>query len=114
MENTTNLSLFQKFLKFLVIPTIVANLIKSLTMDEGGFSLKKIMAVYGLWKAAKYSDEIIASPNFTMQAGLILVGIWIVFIGICVGLYSWGDIAGGLAKVKGTASGDVKKEDEKV
>lgn len=98
---TTKPSLFQKFLKFLVLPTIIANLIKSLTMDDQGFSLKKLGFVYSTYKAGQYTDAIISKPTFTMSAGLYLVGFWLIYGGILVGIYSFGDISNGLSKIKG-------------
>lgn len=107
MEATEiKLSWFQKFLKFLVIPTIVANLIKALSMDEGGFSLKKLLTVYAVYVAASGTFKIIASPEFTATTGLWLIITWLSFAGILAGLYSVKDIGGAIA----TAKGDIKED----
>ena len=77
MENETKPTWFQKLLKFLVIPTIIANLIQSLTMDETGWSLKKILTVYSVYIAAQGTFKIIASPTFTATTGLWLIISWL-------------------------------------
>lgn len=98
--------LYKGILKFLWFPRIVANILQSLTMDETGFSLKKILAVFATFEGAKMSHEIIAKPNFTMSAGLTILAYWLIYGGILVGIYSFGDITNGIAKVKGSKSED--------
>lgn len=102
-------NLYKEILKLLWFPKIIANLFQSLTMDETGFSLKKILAVFATFEGAKMSHEIIAKPNFTMSAGLTILAYWLIYGGILVGIYSFGDITGGIAKIKGTK---VEKKEE--
>lgn len=103
--------LYTGILKLLWFPGVMANLLLSLTMDEKGFSLKKLGFVFATFEAAKMSHEMIAKPTFTMSAGLYLVGFWLIYGGILVGIYSFSDITGGIAKVKGTKA-DTKSETE--
>lgn len=100
MVEEIKLSLFQKFLKLLIIPTIVANLIKMLTMDESGWSLKKFLSIFATFEAAKMSHEVIAKDTFTMFAGMMIIGFWLIYGGILVGIYSFGDIANGIKSIK--------------
>lgn len=93
--------MYKGLLKLLWFPKIVANFLQSLTMDETGYSLKKILAVFATFEGAKMSHEIIAKPNFTMSAGLTILAYWLIYGGILVGIYSFGDITNGIAKVKG-------------
>jgi len=98
---------YKGLLKLLWFPKIVANILQALTMDETGYSLKKILAIFATFEGAKMSHEIIAKPNFTMSAGLTILAYWLVYGGILVGIYSFGDITDGVAKIKG---GDKPKD----
>ena len=98
---------YQGLLKLLWFPKIVANILQALTMDESGYSLKKILTVFSVLEGAKMSHEIIAKPNFTMSAGLTILAYWLIFAGILAGLYSFKDITDGVAKIKG---GDKPKD----
>lgn len=102
---------YKAVLKFLWVPTVLANLISALTMDEKGFSLKKLGFCFAIYEASKMSHEVIASPNFTMATGITIIGYWLIFAGILVGIYSFKDIVEGIAKVRGAgpgANGEVK------
>lgn len=107
LENT-----YKGLLKLLWFPTVVANLLQALTMDEKGYSLKKIGFVFATAEAAKMSHEIIAKPTFDMKTGLWIIAFWLIYGGILVGIYSFGDITDGLSKVKGTKT-EAKPEEEK-
>jgi hypothetical protein len=97
---------YKGLLKLLWFPKIIGNVLQALTMDETGYSLKKILAVFATFEGAKMSHEIIAKPNFTMSAGLTILAYWLVYGGILVGIYSFGDITNGIAKVKGSKPED--------
>ena len=103
-------NLYRGILKLLFFPSVIARLFESLTMDEKGFSLKKLGFCFATFEAAKMSHEMIAKPTFTMSAGLYLVGFWLIYGGILVGIYSFGDITDGLSKVKGTKAEDKPKD----
>lgn len=92
--------LYQGILKALWFPTVIANILRALTMDETGYSLKKILSVFATFEGAKMSHEIIAKPGFTMNAGLTIVLYWLIYGGILVGIYSVKDISEGISKVK--------------
>lgn len=94
--------LYKGILKLLFFPQVLANLFHALTMDENGYSLKKIGFVFATAQAAKMSHEIISKPTFDMHTGLWIIGFWLIYGGILVGIYSFGDITDGLSKVKGT------------
>jgi hypothetical protein len=94
--------LYKGILKLLWFPKIIGNFLQALTMDETGYSLKKILAIFATFEGAKMSHEIIAKPNFTMSAGLTILAYWLIYGGILVGIYSFGDITNGIAKVKGS------------
>jgi hypothetical protein len=79
------------------IPRQLANLLSALAMGEGGWSLKKILALYSTWVAADLSEKMIAPNNV-----LILVLFWLIYAGILVGIYSIKDITDAAAKIKGT------------
>ena len=106
-------NLYTGILKLLWFPTVVAKLLQSLTMDENGYSLKKLGFCFSTFEAAKMSHDMIAKPTFTMSAGLYLVGFWLIYGGILVGIYSFGDITNGLSKVKGTKAEEKPKEETK-
>ena len=98
--------LYKGILKLLFFPTVIANLFHALTMDENGYSLKKIGFVFATAEAAKMSHEIINKPQFDMGTGKWIIAFWLIYGGILVGIYSFGDITDGLSKVKGTKSED--------
>ena len=106
---TTKLTTFQKLLKFLILPTIVANLIKALTMDETGFSLKKLLAIYATVEAARLSFKFGDEKNV-----IWLLGFWLIYAGILIGIYSFKDIAGGVAQIKGTEVKETKTNESVV
>jgi hypothetical protein len=93
---------YNGLLNLLWFPRVIANLLRSLTMDEHGFSLKKLGFVFATFEGAKMSHEIIAKTTFTMNAGLTLVAYWLIYGGILVGIYSFSDITDGISKVKGS------------
>jgi len=103
--------MYKGLLKLLWFPKIVANILQSLTMDETGYSLKKILTVFSVFEGAKMSHEIIAKPNFTMSAGLTILAYWLIFAGILAGLYSFKDITDGVAKIKGGDKHEEKPKD---
>lgn len=111
MYNFLN-KLYQGVLKLMFFPAVLAKLFQALTMDENGYSLKKLGFVFATFEAAKMSHEIIAKPGFTMSAGLTIVLYWLVYGGILVGIYSIGDITDGISKVKGTKSNDAKNTEQ--
>ena len=74
---------------------VIGMLISSLAMDDKGLSLKKILAAYATWEAAKITNIEIAPNNV-----IILVFIWLVYAGILVGIYSLGDISNAIGKYK--------------
>ena len=96
--------IYKGLLKLLFIPTIIAKIFDALAMDDKGYSLKKLGFVFATFEAAKMSHEIIAKPGFTNSTGLTIVAYWLIYGGILVGIYSFGDIANGISKVKGTKS----------
>ena len=92
----TQLTTFQKFMKFLFFPQIIANIFNALTMDEKGYSLKKILAVHGSAVAGTITIQNINATNY-----LLTLLIWLVWSGILVGIYSLSDITGAISKIKG-------------
>jgi len=105
-------NLYKGILKLLFFPAVIARLFQALTMDESGYSLKKLGFCFATFEGAKMSHDMIAKENFTMSAGLYLVGFWLIYGGILVGIYSFGDISNGLSKIKGTPS--IKVEDKPI
>lgn len=99
MENATptteKLNWFQKFLKLLFIPGIIANIFNALTMDDKGYSLKKILAVYGTYIAGEVTKRYACKEN-----AIAFVIIWLIWVGILVGIYSISDISTAISKVK--------------
>lgn len=75
---------------------MIAQILSALSMDEHGLSLKKILATFSVYKAAQFSEEKLADNNV-----IIIVLIWLVFAGICIGLYSIMDISAAVTKIKG-------------
>lgn len=90
----------------LFIPRIIANIFNALTMDDKGYSLKKILAVYGTVIAGK-----ITLTHACKENAIAFVIIWLAWVGILVGIYSISDISSALSKVKGTVSDDPKKDE---
>ena len=88
---------------FLFVPKIISNLFNALTMDEKGYSLKKILAVYGTVIAGKITID-----HANLQNCITFVLIWLAWSGILVGIYSLGDITGSFNKIKGGS--DTNKE----
>lgn len=87
-------SLFMKGVLF--VPRIISNLFHALTMDEKGYSLKKILAVFGTGIAGKVTID-----HANLQNCITFVLIWLAWAGILVGIYSFGDLAGAFSKIKG-------------
>lgn len=104
---------YKGLLKLLWFPKVIANFLQSLTMDETGYSLKKILAVFATFEGAKMSHEIIAKPGFTMSTGLAIVAYWLIYGGILVGIYSIGDISNGISKIKSGKSEENKDNPQK-
>ncbi len=97
-----NLTWWQKLLKFLVFPGIIANIFNALTMGPEGYSLKKILACYGTWIAGNVTDKWACKENAIAFAIL-----WLAWVGILIGIYSFKDITEALAKFKGTSPSNI-------
>ncbi len=67
---------------------LVSSVLSALAMNDEGLSLKKILAAYSTYKAAQFSEAMLAPNNV-----LILVLMWLAYAGILVGIYSLGDIS---------------------
>lgn len=86
-------SLFMQVVLF--VPRIITNLFHALTMDEKGYSLKKILAVVSTEAARELSMKFVSAQNV-----ILLVIIWLVYAGILVGIYSIGDISNAVKNAK--------------
>ncbi len=97
MENIPEkLNWFQKFMKFLFFPQIIANIFNALTMDDKGYSLKKILACYGTYIAGELTKK------WAVEANAIAFAIlWLVWAGILIGIYSLKDITDAFGKIRG-------------
>jgi len=84
----------------LFFPRIISSLFSALSMDDKGWSLKKILAVFATWEAGKFTSEKLADNNV-----IVLVLIWIAYAGILVGIYSIADISNAMSQYKGTDKG---------
>lgn len=80
----------------LFISRQLANLLSALSMDDKGWSLKKILAVYGTYIAAKVTINHACKEN-----AIAFVIIWLAWVGILVGIYSVKDISEAIGRVKG-------------
>jgi predicted membrane protein len=68
----------------------------ALSMDDKGLSLKKILAAFSTFEAARFTDAWLAPNNV-----IILVLMWLIYAGILVGVYSINDISNAINKYKG-------------
>ncbi len=74
---------------------MIASFMSALAMGEDGLSLKKILATYATYIAAKITEKKLDLNNV-----IILVLIWLVYAGILVGIYSIKDISGAITSYK--------------
>lgn len=80
---------------FLFLPRQLANLLSALSMDDKGWSLKKILACYGTYIAAK-----VTLKHSCEQNSIAFVIIWLAWVGILVGIYSVKDISEAVGRIK--------------
>lgn len=78
------------------VPRLIASVMSALSMDDKGLSLKKILAAFSTFEAARFTESWLAPNNV-----IILVLMWLVYAGILVGVYSIGDISNAISKAKG-------------
>jgi len=97
---------------------IVASLLSSLSMDDKGWSLKKILAAYSTYLAGEFTKSHLAPNNV-----IVLVAMWLIYAGILVGIYSIKDISSAVGSFKtttvsreetNTEKEQTKKEETKV
>jgi len=100
---------FQKFMGYLFFPQIIANIFNALSMDDKGYSLKKIMACYATIMAGKCTVQWACKEN-----AIAFTIVWLIWAGILVGIYSIADITNAAAKLKGTANPNEPKETTKI
>lgn len=86
---------------------IIASLLSALSMDDKGWSLKKILAAYSTYLAGEFTKE-----HLTKENTIILVIVWLAYAGILVGIYSLGDISSAVSKIKDKTNTDKTTEDE--
>ncbi len=82
------------------------DLINTLKLNDKGFSLKKLIAIVGLYCAVVVTIKHTAAENL-----IWVVSIWLLFVGLMAGLYSIGNIADAIATAKGEKS---KSEDTNI
>lgn len=75
---------------------VVKEFMSAFSMGDSGMSLKKILAAFGTFKAAQFTEAWLAPNNV-----IILVLMWLVYAGILVGIYSISDISNAVSKYKG-------------
>lgn len=95
-------SLFMRVIMF--VPNIIGNLFHALTMDEKGYSLRKILACVAVG-AGCY----VTKTQGSAQNAILMLLIWLIFAGILVGIYSIGDIAGAIKTAKSSSNEPVNK-----
>ena len=101
MENTIEMKKESWIMTILAYPfRLIAEILSALSMDDKGWSLKKILSTFSTYKAAQFTEA-----HLTKENTIILVVIWIAYAGILVGIYSIGDITDAISKVKGTNQG---------
>jgi len=74
---------------------LIADVMSALAMDDKGLSLKKILAAYATYKAARFTEQWLAENNV-----IVLVLMWLIYAGILVGIYSIGDISNAINSYK--------------
>lgn len=77
------------------IPRVIANVFDALTMNDNGYSWKKIVSGYAIYGAMEFSKQHISSVN-----ALEFTFMWIAFAGILIGAYSLPDIMNAFSKLK--------------
>jgi len=83
------------------VPRLIATALSAFTADDKGWSLKKVLAAFSTYEAARLSNLWVAPNNV-----IVLVLIWLVYAGILVGVYSINDISNAISKAKGN---DIQK-----
>lgn len=76
---------------------IIGHLLSALAMDDKGFSLKKCLAVIGTIEAVRVTEN-----NACKENAIAFLIVWLIWVGILVGIYSLGDISSAFSKIKGT------------
>ena len=84
---------------------VIGHFLSALSMDEKGFSLKKILAAYGTWKAAQFTEAHLEPHNV-----IVLVAMWLIYAGILVGIYSISDISNAVKNAKSGNSNTEPKQ----
>jgi len=74
---------------------LIADVMSALAMDDKGLSLKKCLATYGTYVAAKVTFEHACKEN---AMGFVII--WLLWVGVLVGIYSIGDISNAVSKLK--------------
>jgi len=74
---------------------LIGDIMSALAMDDKGLSLKKCLATYGTYVAAKVTFEHACKEN---AMGFVLI--WLCWVGILVGIYSISDISNAVSKIK--------------
>lgn len=83
---------------FLFYPfRLIASIMSALSMDDKGLSLKKILALWGTWIAVEVTEKHACKEN-----AIAFVIVWLVWVGILVGIYSIKDITDAIGKYKGS------------
>jgi hypothetical protein len=74
---------------------VITSLLSALSMDESGFSLKKILATAGTTTGIWITKEHSCKEN-----AIAYLIIWLVWVGILVGIYSLKDISNAFTSYK--------------
>ena len=82
----------------------VASLFSALSMDDKGFSLKKILATYSTYLAGHFTELWLAPNNV-----IVLVLMWLIYAGILVGIYSISDISKAVNSYKGNSEKTIEE-----
>lgn len=75
---------------------LIAAFMSALSMDDKGLSLKKILACWGTWYAGDVTRRFACKEN-----AIAFVIVWLVWVGILVGIYSIKDITDAIGRYKG-------------
>ena len=75
---------------------VIGHILSALAMDDKGFSLKKCLAVIGTIEGVRDTEAHACKEN-----GIAYLIVWLIWVGILVGIYSFTDIASGFKTMKG-------------
>lgn len=90
------------YITFCLYPfRLISSLFSALSMDDKGFSLKKILAVIGTIESVNLTEKWACKEN-----AIAFLLIWLIWVGILIGIYSLKDISSAFTLYK-TGKSDV-------